>query len=398
MKTKKICIVTTTSETINCFLLSQAGFLSQNGYDVTIVCNDDPILKSMIPSEVTYFPVKMKRGIDGIGSLVSIYKLYYLFKIDKFDIVQYSTPNASMYASIASFLAQTPIRLYCQWGIRYVGFQGLKRKIFKRLEKFVCNLSTYIEPDSKGNLLFSHQEGLYKENKSKVVWNGSANGVDLNKFDVSSKQKWRGIIRKKYYVSAVDFVVGFVGRIDKDKGINELLSAFKVISAKYTNIKLFIIGSKDLDEGINEDLFSWSFSSDAVIYCGYTKNVEYYLAALDLFILPSYREGFGSGVIEAEAMGVPVIVSDIPGPTDAMQKGITGLVIPKGSSDHIVKAIETCFKSPTMLSEMSKNAILFADNKFDQDVLWKYILEDRNELYRRFISTKKEKPYVKYSS
>jgi len=398
LSSKKICIVTTTSETINCFLLEQGRFLGANGYDVTIVCNNDPELAKKLPSEITFHPVKMKRGMDGIGSVFSVIKLYRLFNKERFDIVQYSTPNASMYAAIASFLARIPIRLYCQWGIRYVGFQGLKRKINKFFEKTICTLSTYIEPDSNGNLLFSHQEGLYKENKSKVVWNGSANGVNLKKFNVLNKSIWKEEIRKKYHISSEDFVIGFVGRIGKDKGINELLSACKTISKKYPHVKLLIVGSKDHNDGLDMELMSWSLNAEMVTYCGYTKEVEKYLAALDVYILPSYREGFGSGVIEAESMGVPVIVSDIPGPTDAMKKGVTGLVVPKASVKHLVGALEAVISTPNMLVEMSEGGIKFAREHFDQEVLWQHILEDRNELYSAYISSTKEDSHVKYSS
>lgn len=111
-------------------------------------------------------------------------------------MVQYSTPNASLYAALAAKLAGVPVRLYCQWGMAYVGFHGIKRVIFKRIEKLVCTLSTWVEPDSFGNLKFSHAEGLYPENKGSVIWNGSASGVNLNKFDNSQKPVWRAEIRE----------------------------------------------------------------------------------------------------------------------------------------------------------------------------------------------------------
>ncbi|MCL7746083.1 glycosyltransferase family 4 protein [Halalkalibacter alkaliphilus] len=378
MKENRMCVVTTTSITIKSFLLQQLIFLSQNGYDITIVCNYDEELIAFLPKNIKYNPITMKRGVDGLGALNSLDLLYKLFKKERFDIVQYSTPNAALYASIASWLTRTPVRLYCQWGIRYVGFTGWRRRVFKAIEKIVCSLSTYIEPDSYGNLQFSKSEKLYTSNKSNVIWNGSANGVDLNRFDFTSKQKWSDEIRQKYKISNDDLVFGFIGRLNKDKGINELLSAFKYISQHNVNVKLMMIGPEE-NAGVHQDLFEWSQQSETVIYCGFTNEVEKYYSALDVFILPSYREGFGSVVIEAEAMGIPVIVTDIPGPTDAMLRGETGLVVPKGEVDPLIEAMKTML-NPTLRHEMGEKAIVFVREKFDQRVLWKHILEDRNRL------------------
>ncbi|MCE7792509.1 glycosyltransferase family 4 protein [Salipaludibacillus sp. CUR1] len=390
MTRKKICFITTTSITIKSFLTGQMAFLKEHGYDITAVCAKDDSLINDLPPTVTYMPLKMKRGIDGPGAVLSIFFLYRFLKKEKFDIVQYSTPNASIYAAIASRLAKVPVRLYCQWGIRYTGFNGWKRKLFKAIEKVTCSLSTCIEPDSYGNLKFSHQEGLYTPSKSRVIWNGSANGVDLSKFDISKKEAWRQEIRMKNNISDNDFVLGFIGRLDKDKGINELFAAYKSISARYPGTKLLLVGPKDNSGGLHARLLERSGKNESVIYSGFTTQVEKYAAAMDVFILPSYREGFGSVVIEAEAMGVPVIVTDIPGPTDAIQENDTGLLIQKGCSRSLVNAIETLIMNPDLCAKMSKNANRFVREHFEQKKLWKYILEDREMLYKENSSSKED--------
>ncbi|MDQ0256584.1 glycosyltransferase involved in cell wall biosynthesis [Evansella vedderi] len=391
MYRKKICFVTTTSLTIKTFLLGQLIFLSKNGYEVTVICNHDIKLKQLLPKDINYKPITMKRGIKPLNTIKSIYQIYKILRVGKYDIVQYSTPNAALYSAIASWVAKIPIRLYCQWGIRYVGFTGWKRGLFKVIEKLVCSLSTNIEPDSNGNLEFSHREGLYNKDKSKVIWNGSANGVELEKFVFSKKEIWRSRIRDKYDIDFRDIVLGFIGRLDKDKGVNELLGAFKIILSKYPMTKLLMIGSDDKNEGLDQELLQWSRSTDAIKYTGFTNEVEKYIAALDIFILPSYREGFGSVVIEAEAMGVPVIVTDIPGPIDAMKPGETGLTVPKATVQPLVEAIEQMIVNPKMREKMGENAKSFARTNFDQSKLWDFIMEDRERLYNTFVSSKKEK-------
>jgi len=386
MYRKKICFVTTKSITIKSFLLEQLHYLNKHGYDVTVICDYDADLNNVLDKNINYFPVKMKRGIDFIHTPKCIFTLYRIFRKSNYSIVQYSTPNAAFSTSIAALLARVPIRLYSQWGIRYVGFTGFKRRIFKLLEKLVCTLSTNIQPDSKGNLLFSRKEGLYSDKKSRVIWNGSANGVDLGKFDISKKVEWRKVIRSKYNLSSDDFVLGFIGRLDKDKGIDELLEAFKLTINIYSNIRLIIIGPSDKNDGLNQKLLEWSKSSESVIYTGFTNKVEKYISALDVLVQPSYREGFGSVVIEAAAMGIPVIVTDIPGPTDAMKLGITGLAVPKATVQPLFHAIEFMNVNPKIRKQMSINSIEFAQKNFDQAKLLNFILEDKNRLYEEQIN------------
>ena len=164
--------------------------------DVTFICDPNESFEKELPEYIHYIPVNMKRGIS-IGGLKSCIEMKKIFKENRFDMIQYSTPNASLYAAVAGTMAKIPVRLYCQWGLVYVGFEGIKRKIFKLEEKLVCHLSTWIEPDSMGNLEFCHAEKLYPINKGSVVNKGSASGVSLEKFNISKKQQYRREIRKK---------------------------------------------------------------------------------------------------------------------------------------------------------------------------------------------------------
>lgn len=374
---KKICFVTTVSITLSSFIVETAKYIHEHtDWDISFICNPDEEFEKSLPEYIHFIPVPMERGISlaGIKSMLTMRKI---FKEQKFDLVQYSTPNASLYASMASKMAKVPVRLYCQWGMAFVGFQGLKRKIFKFVEKFVCKLSTWIEPDSYGNLDFSHKEGLYPMDKGSVIWNGSANGVNLSKFDISKKDEYRKNIRAEYNIPSDAFVYGFVGRITRDKGVNELFEAFKSLN---DNSYLFMIGSEEIDERMDMDLFQWTKANDHIIYTGQVNIVEQYLSAMDVYVLPSYREGFGMGVIEAEAMGVPVIVSNIPGPTDAMKKDLTGFIVEKENVDSLLDAMKKIRADSNRIKEFSKAAYDFAVNNFEQTKLFDYILKDRKYL------------------
>ena len=377
---KKICFVTTVSLTLKSFVLKFAEHMHQTGnFEIHFVCDYDAEFEKNLPDYIHYKPIAMKRGISFDG-IKAVFEMYRYFKKEKFDLVQYSTPNASCYASIAAALAGIPCRLYCQWGIAYVGFSGIKRSIFKLIEKMVCTFSTKIEPDSFGNLKFSHREKLYKADKSCVIWNGSASGVDLNKFDIEKKQAWREEIRRRYNINDDAFVYIFIGRITRDKGINELFQAFKAMQTSHNDVYLLLVGEVEKSESVDSGLYQWSHDVPEVIYCGYTNEVEKYISAADVYLLPSYREGFGSAVVEAEAMGVPVIVSDIPGPTDAMLDGKTGLLCPKANAEKLYENMLLIYESKEIREEYGKNAEAFARTSFEQKELFRRILSDRCEL------------------
>ncbi len=374
---KKICFITTIPLTLNTFVLNTAKYLHENtDWDISFICSDENDFGSSLPKYIHYFPVKMERGIS-IAGVKAMFEIKKIFKREKFDLIQYSTPNASLYASIAGKLANIPVRLYCQWGMAFVGFQGLKCKIFQMEEKYVCYLSTHIEPDSNSNLRFAHEIGLYPKSKGSVIWNGSACGVNLTKFDISNKEEYRKDIREQLDVPEDAFVYGFVGRITRDKGVNELLEAYKMIN---DDSYLIIVGPSEVDETINQDLYTWASKNEKIKFTGYTTVVEQYLSVMDCYILPSYREGFGMGVVEAEAMGVPVIVTDIPGPTDAMIDNETGIVVQKADVESLYNAMISIREDKVRYFAMAEKAHDFVVNNFEQKQLFNYILEDRKKL------------------
>lgn len=377
---KKICYITTVPGTIHSFVLPLLEYqLKHTDWELTVICNETPEIRQWLPEKVRYIPVSMKRGIS-LGGISAIRQLTKIFRHEKFDMVQYSTPNASLYASMAAKRAGVPVRLYCQWGMAFVGFGGFKRKVFKAIEKRVCRLSTWVEPDSFGNLAFGRNEGLYPESKSSVIWNGSASGVNLQKFDISRKAQWKAAIRQQLEIKEDAFVFGFIGRITGDKGINELFAAYRKLQDEGKKAYLILLGYVDRPESVDQELYQWAQDNPYVRFCGYTDIVEQYISAMDVYVLPSYREGFGSAVIEAEAMGVPVIVSDIPGPTDAMIENKTGLIVKKADDASLYEGMLQLMDDEDLRKRFAEEAYRFAADKFEQNRLFSHVVEDRKRL------------------
>ena len=380
---KKICIITTMWSSINNWIKPFLNEYANRGVDVSIVCNMDAEYEKKLQEEYPFvhtYPMPFPRGINILGSIKSIRLLTKLFKKEKFDMVQYSTPNASMYASFAAKSAKIPVRLYCQWGMVYVTMSGIKRKIFKTIERMVCRFSTQIQPDSTGNLEFCREQGFYDESKSLVIWNGSAKGLDLTAFDVSEKAEYSKEIKEKYNIPEDVPVIGFVGRLGKEKGCNELFRAFKALKEQFPTLKLLFVGPIEKEDTIEPELLEYFFGCDDIIKTDRVTNVEKYISAMDVFVLPSYREGFGMSVIEASAMEVPVVVTEYPGPSSAMEEGVTGISIQVKDSDALTIAVADLLENREKSIAMGRAGRIFVEQNFEQKEFIKRYMENRMNL------------------
>ncbi|MBR2861926.1 MAG: glycosyltransferase [Clostridia bacterium] len=381
---KKICFVTTIAASLRTFLLKTAEALYETGeFEIYFMANPDAEIEKEFPEFVHFIPVKMKRGID--AELIKvILNMKKIFKKEKFDVVQYFTPNASFYASTASRLAKIPNRVYTQWGMVYVGFSGIKRKIFKLLEKTTCANSTYIEVENRANLRFSHSEGLYPESKGVVIGNGSAAGVSLERYDVSKKDEFRASVRAEHQIPEENFVFGFMGRVTRDKGVNELLTAAQKMIEEHQDVTFLIAGALS-DTNVltlNPQLYAWAQECPNVILAGRTPVPEQYYAAMDCYVMPSYREGFGMTIIEAQGMKTPVIISDITGHEDTMLPDVTGLCVPVRSSDALFDAMNTMYADKEKCALMGAKGREYVENNFEQKKLIGLIVEARKNLIK----------------
>ncbi|MCI8484014.1 MAG: DUF362 domain-containing protein [Lachnospiraceae bacterium] len=392
IRRKKICYVATIPMTLKAFVLSEAIYMHEHGgCDITFISSEtseeDRQFIAELPEYIHYYALDLRRGFS-LSGIKAIKEMRRIFEKEKFDMVQYSTPFASLYASVAAKRAGIPVRLYCQCGMVYVAYAGWKRMILKQAEKYICRTSTWVEPVSHKNLQLCWEDRIYPRTKGSVVWNGSSNGVNLKRFDSSQKEKWRFDVRNQYGISQESYVIGFVGRICRDKGINELLEAARNMLKEHTDIVLFLVGPKEGSEKIQKELRIWARKSRQVVFAGFVDHAEKYMAAMDVLVFPSYREGFGNVVIEAEAMKVPVIVSNIPGPTEGMKRNETGLVVPARESKSLQKAMEYLYRNRDVGEKFGQAGEKFVKTHFAQDKLNQKILQDRIRLLETTIRRK----------
>lgn len=263
-----------------------------------------------------------------------------------------------------------------------MGFEsGLKRFIFKMVEKITCNHSSVIESESYSLFDFSIKEGLYKVEKASVIWNGSACGVDLSKYDLNKRPEWRNKRRKELGIPDDAMVFGFAGRITRDKGSNEFIEAFRsVVRRNHSNAFLLFLGAFDNENTIREELKNWALNSDSVRFVNWTDKVEEYYSAMDVFVSLSYREGFGLVVIEAAAMELPGIVSDSLGQRDTIVEQEDGWLVPAKNVDKVVSAMEHCIDHIDEVRRCGRNARKHVEEKYEQKELFRQLTEHRNNL------------------
>lgn len=371
----KICYIVTVPQTIRAFFVPQIRYLSNNGYNVSVICSPDSKLKKELGHRIHYYPVPIPRGVSIVGTVKAIIQITKILKKEKFPLVQYSTPNASLCSSIASKLSQIPIRNYHLMGLRYLGEKGVKRVILCTIEKLTCKLSTNIECVSKSNLKLGLNEGLFPKSKATVVWNGSTGGVDIKKFDYGFRDRYRKEIRSKYNITDNILVYGFVGRITRDKGIEELLEAFL-----YRNREAILLLIGDIEDKtiFKKHNVRKLMACHKIRHIKFVNDIEKYYSAIDVLILPSYREGFGNVIIEAAAIGTPSIISRIPGPIDAVIEDETALVVPVKNSRALSFAMDK-MEDLNFRNRMGKKAVEFSRASFDSKELCK-IIKKRKDL------------------
>lgn len=383
---KKICICTTVSITMKTFVVETAKYLHENcGYDITLICNEDEKFEKSLPEYLHFIPVHMARGID-LSALKSIKQFMQIFKEHKYDMVQYSTPNAACYASIAAKRAKVPVRLYCQWGIRYVGMSGISRKIFKAIEKMVCRNSTDIRAVSPMNKAFAVSEGLYPEEKAVVVGKGGTIGVDMQRYDISKKPEYRSEIRKQYGISNEAFVYGFAGRVSADKGCTELLKAFRKITESEPDAKLLIVGPMEANCGVPVELLDWVRKSEQVVMTGMvdgSKMNEYY-SAMDVLVHPTYREGFGMVLQEAGALGIAMITTKIPGASEVMEDGVSCLLVEPKDVSELESAMKKLITDREYSQKIGQAAYERTKRYYDRPIM----LENQRKDYIKVLGDK----------
>jgi len=377
---KKIIIITTVPISLETLIKGQPKYLSQF-FEVKLVtsegCNNELIVDY---EGVELYPINMTRKITIIKDLISLIKLFFFILKEKPDIVYTFTPKAGLLGMISSFFSRVPIRIHNIVGMPLMVATGKRKILLKFIEKLTYFFSTKLFCNSFGLKVFIHDNLTQKQ--IKVIGQGSINGVDTNFFENNFSSAEKKTIRKKLDIDENDFVLTFVGRIVRDKGVNELIEAVEELKNVHTNLKLLLVGDYDTNlNPIEKENYNIIMTSQNIITVGFQKDIREFLGISDAFVLPSYREGLPNSLIEAGSFGIPLIASNINGCNEIIINKQTGLLVNQKDTLDLQRAINELITNSELYDAIKENVRESMINRFSQDYFWK---EMENEFKSNF--------------
>ncbi|MFT7351935.1 MAG: glycosyltransferase involved in cell wall biosynthesis [Flavobacterium sp.] len=382
MQKNKLVRITTVPISLEKLLEDQLRFMKSH-YEVTAISADQSNLERVGQlQEVPVFHVEMTRKITPLQDLKSVWKLYKYFRREKPFIVHTHTPKAGTAGMIAAKLAGVPHRLHTIAGLPLLEATGNKKKLLNFVEKITYACATKVYPNSFGLRDIIIDEQFCKSEKLKVIGNGSSNGINTSYFNpvlFSSDEKQS--IKTNLGVLADDFVFIFVGRLVGDKGINELIAAFRKLSSRTAKAKLLLVGFFETElDPLEQEIMEEINSNIAIISVGFQKDVRPYLAISHCFAFPSYREGFPNVVMQAGAMGLPCIVTNINGCNEIIEEGKNGTIIPVKDCDTLYKEMRKMIDDNDFRTRLQQNARAMIVSRYEQQLVWDAVLAEYKSL------------------
>lgn len=374
--------ITTVPMSLEKLLEGQLGFMASN-YEVVAISADKERLEKFGKEEgIRIFHLELTRKITPLKDFAAVFKLYQFLRKEKPSIVHTHTPKAGIVGMMAARLANVPNRLHTVAGLPLMEASGLKRKILNFVEKLTYRFATKVYPNSKGLYDFIISEKFTSPKKLSIIGQGSSNGIDTADFDPTLfSEESKTLFRKKLGIPQNQFVYIFVGRLVKDKGINELVAAFLNLANSNPNISLLLVGpfESNLDPLLPETL-SQIENHQRIYSVGYQNDVRSYFSISDALVFPSYREGFPNVVMQAGAMGLPAIVTNINGCNEIIENEINGLIISPKSVEELEISMNLISTDTHLYKNLKAVARQKIVSRFSRLEIWQALLKEYQTL------------------
>lgn len=372
-KKHKLIRITTVPVSLKTLLKGQLKFMKEKGFDVIAVTSDDGSIEEIATHEqVPVKTISMTRQITPLKDIIAVWNLYKWLSKEKPTIVHTHTPKAGIVGMLASWMARVPIRLHTVAGLPLLVAEGNKRKVLNFVEKLTYACATKVYPNSNELYKIILEEKFTSIKKLKVIANGSSNGINTAYFNPDIiDENLKDEIKEKYSILRDDFVFIFIGRIVGDKGINELIQAFEKLSLTNNKIKLLLVGNyeEELDP-LEPTTLKTIQENPQIIHTGFQKDVRPYLAVSNALVFPSYREGFPNVVMQAGAMGLPCIVSDINGCNEIIIPEKNGYIVPVKNTEKLIHYMTALIEDDNTYQTLKTNARKLIQERYEQEVVW----------------------------
>ncbi len=379
----KLVRITTVPVSLEKLLSGQLLFMGTY-FDVIAVSSQKEALEAVGKAQnCAVFPLEMTRQVTPFQDILAVIRLYFFLKKTKPQIVHTHTPKAGIVGMMAAKWAGVPVRLHTVAGLPLLESTGFKRKILQFVEKLTYRCATKVYPNSYGLLDIIRQNRFCNDNKLKVIANGSSNGIDTDYFNPELFQETeKSKLKSELGIAGNHFVFLFVGRLVKDKGLNELVAAFEKLQSEKQPITLLLVGNfeESLDPLSGQAMDSIR-KNKQIVSVGFQQDVRPYFAISDALVFPSYREGFPNVVMQAGAMELPSVVSDINGCNEIIENGKNGLIIPVKDQNAVYQAMKKLLDEPELLASMKSQSRQKITSRYSQQMVWEALLAE----YRTFV-------------
>ncbi|MDO4180310.1 MAG: glycosyltransferase family 4 protein [Bacteroidales bacterium] len=362
----KVIRISTIPLSLDLLLQGQLKMLAET-YEVLAVSSPGEALEKVAKREgVRTCAIPMERHIAPLKDLIALIRLIALFRKEKPQIVHSLTPKAGLLAMMAARLCRIPVRIHTFTGLIFPSTTGWKQRLLIATDRLTCACATYINPE--GNGVKKDLEHFHITKRAlHLIGNGNINGIDLTYFDRTPEV----MEKAKIYRDDTCFVFCFVGRLVHDKGIDELVSAFVRLQQEFRNCRLWLVGNFESElDPVTPETEACIHRHPAIKFMGWQEDIRPFLAAADAFVFPSYREGFPNVVLQAGAMGLPCIVTDINGCNEIIEDGRNGVIIPSHDSECLYRAMRNFISSPRFTEQLAQNARLRIAQRYDRRMLW----------------------------
>ncbi len=364
-------------------LAGQMQFMQQNGFDVLMISADGKELQDVIANEnCRHVLVPMTRKITPFQDLKCLFQLIKIFKKEKPTIVHTHTPKAGLLGMLAAKLCGVKVRIHTVAGLPLMVETGFKYQLLKFIEKLTYSAATHIWPNSNSLLQFIQHKKLAGNSKLSVIGKGSSNGINTNRFNKTNLDATiLENVKASFKYNPSNIYLLCIGRLVKDKGIPELVQTFVALQHNYRNLKLILVGDfeEQLDPLPQETQHQIKYNGD-IKHITWTEHVEYYMALANYFVFPSHREGFPNVLLQAGAMQLPIICSQIEGNVDIVTHQQTGLIFAKQNIEQLQKHIEYAIANPAHMQQMANELYSIVQTDYKRENMWQNILQQYKSL------------------
>jgi glycosyltransferase involved in cell wall biosynthesis len=363
-------------------IAGQPAFFHQHGIATSVASGDGPMLAEFAAREgIEVLELPWQRGIAPLSDLVALWRLWRWLRRVRPSIISSGTPKAGLIGSLAGILARVPCRIYVLHGLRYETFAGLRRAVLFAADWISCRCCHRVHCVSDSVRDVAIAAGITSPQQSVVIADGTSNGIDVSRFEPTpALLAQAAAVRRDLAIPEDAPILGFVGRLAGDKGIHELLHAFQKLVAAVPNLRLLMLGDPDPVDPLDESDLRLLREHPNIVCTGFVADTETYYRMMDIFVLPTHREGFPSTVLEAQASGKPVVTTTATGAIDSIVHEVTGILVPPRNAEALRAALERLLldrASATRMGSAGRERVL---RFFQREQVWRWFVNEYRAL------------------